>query len=316
MVASKREAAPIVLVTGATGFIGSHLCPSLENQGWLVRRAVRKQSATSSDVYIGSIGPDTDWNFALSGVNTVVHLAARVHNHSSSRDKNAYISLNTDGTLRLASSCAQAGVRHFVFLSTILVNGTTTDERLPFRESDPPAPKSIYAITKAAAEYGLSDLARSTSMKITVIRPPLVYGKGVSGNFRTLLRAVKSHIPLPFGAIRNQRGFIFVGNLVSFIEHRLEHAEDSFEVFQVADPQQVSTPEFITQLAAALGIATHLVPAPRLLLKILFSLTGRSEAYDSVARSMVIDTRKALNTGWRAPFTLAEGLSRSTIAQN
>lgn len=316
MVEFSQNAARTILVTGGTGFIGRHLCRSLENHGWNVRRAVRNQSANPNDVYVGSLGPDTNWDLALSGVGTVIHMAARAQNHSTDRDAEAYKALNTEATLRLAECCAQAGIRHFIFLSSIFVNGNTTDGRAPFSESDPPAPKSIYAISKAAAERGLAHLSQSTGMKITVIRPPLVYGKGVAGNFGTLLRAVKSRVPLPFGAIRNQRGFIFVGNLVSFIEHQLEHPQNGFEIFQVADSQQVSTPEFIYHLGAALGVSARLIPVPQSLLKLLFDLTGRPEAYDSVARSMVIETRKALSTGWYPPFSLADGLSRTVTASD
>lgn len=304
----------ITLVTGGTGFIGRHLCPSLENRGWSVRRAVRRPSGAANDIDVGSFGSETNWEPALSGVGTVIHLAARAHNHASDRDAEAYTALNTDATLRLAECCARAGIGHFVFLSTILVNGTNTDGRAPFSERDAPAPRTIYATSKAAAERGLAELARSTAMKITVIRPPLVYGNGAAGNFGALVRAVKSGVPLPFGAISNRRGFIFVGNLVSFIEHQLEHPQEGFEIFQVADPQQVSTPAFIGQLAAALGVSARLIPVPRPLLKLLFALTGRPEAYDSIARSMVIDTGKASGSGWSAPFSLAEGLSRAVNA--
>ncbi len=314
MTDSSRNTARIALVTGGTGFIGRHLCPSLENHGWIVRRAVRKPSAAANDVDVGSFTSDTDWEPALSGVETVIHMAARAHNRSSSRDAQAYTSLNTDATLRLAECCARAGVGHFVFLSTILVNGASTDGRAPFSERDPPAPKTIYATSKAAAEHGLAELARSTAMKITVIRPPLVYGDGAAGNFGALVRAVQSGSPLPFAAIRNRRGFIFVGNLVSFIEHQLLHPQPGFEIFQVADPQQVSTPEFIRQLATALGVSARLIAVPRPLLKLLFALARRPEAYDSVACSMVIDTSKASSTGWSAPFSLAEGLSRTVEA--
>lgn len=314
MVESSQNVARTTLVTGGTGFIGRHLSRSLDNRGWNVRRAVRNQSAIPTDVHVGSLGPDTNWDLALAGIDTVIHMAARAQNRSKGPDAEVYKSLNTEATLRLAECCAQAGVRHFIFLSSIFVNGNTTDGRAPFRESDPPAPKSIYAISKAAAERGLAHLSQSTEMKITVIRPPLVYGNGVAGNFGTLLRAVKSRVPLPFGAISNQRSFIFVGNLVSFIEHQLEYPQRGFEIFQVADSQQVSTPEFICHLGAALGVSPRLIPVPQPLLKLLFDLMGRPEAYDSIARSMVIETKKALSTGWRPPFSLADGLSRTVIA--
>jgi UDP-glucose 4-epimerase len=300
-----------ILVTGATGFVGRHLVPSLENQGWLVRRAMRQAAVEPTDFHVGPIGPLTDWKLALQGVDTVIHLAAQAHNRYDSRDSGSYTSVNTDGTLRLARCCAEAGVRHFVFLSTILVSGNTTDGRAPFQETDPPNPRSIYAKSKAAAEQGLFSLAAGSPMKVTIIRPPLVYGQAAMGNFRTLLMAVKHGRLLPFGSIKNRRAFISVENLASFIEYQISNPQDGFEVFQVADEQQVSTPEFISEIARALGTSARLKSVPPLLLKLLFRAARRPEAYDSVVRSMVISIDKALGTGWRPPLSLAEGLSRA-----
>lgn len=272
---------------------------------------MRQVPTEPADFHVGPIGPLTDWKPGLQGVDTVIHLAARAHNRYDSRDSGGYTSVNTDGTLQLARCCSEAGIRHFVFLSTILVSGNTTDGRAPFLETDPPNPRSIYAKSKAAAEQGLFSLAADSPMKVTIIRPPLVYGQAAMGNFRTLLMAVKRGRPLPFGSIKNRRAFISVDNLTSFITHQIRNPQDGFDIFQVADEQQVSTPEFINEIATALGTSAHLRSVPPLLLKLLFNAARRPEAYDSVVRSMVINIDKALGTGWRPPLSLAEGLSRA-----
>ena len=199
-------------------------------------------------------------------------------------------------------------MRQFIYLSTILVNGASTDGRAPFREDDLVTPRGVYGSSKAAAEAGLEALARETDMSITVIRPPLIHGPGALGNFRLLVKAVERGIPLPFGSIHNRRAFLGVENLASFIVHRLTHPGNKFEVFLVADDEQVSTPEFIRRISMAMGKKPRIVPFPLFALKALFRLSGRSEASDSVAGSQEVDTSKALKTGWRPRFSLDEGL--------
>lgn len=201
---------PVVLVTGAGGFVGRHLVPVLAAEGWRVRRAVRTLSRSDDEVSIGSIGPVTDWQAALDGAEAVVHLAARVHHPGEESAGELYRAVNTEGTLHLARCAAAAGVRRFVHVSTVLVNGSSTDGRLPFREDDIPAPRGVYGNSKAAAEAGLKQLAETVDMRIAVIRPPLIYGAGALGNLRLLVRAIQRGIPLPFGAIRNRRAFLGV----------------------------------------------------------------------------------------------------------
>lgn len=169
-------------------------------------------------------------------------------------------------------------------------------------------PRGVYGLSKAAAETGLEALAQSTDMSITVIRPPLIHGPGALGNFRLLVKAAERGIPLPFGSIRNRRAFLGVENLASFIVHRLTHPGNKFDVFLVADDEQVSTPEFVRRIATAMGRKARIVPFPLFALKTLFRLSGRSEASDSVAGSQEVDTSKALKTGWRPPLSLDEGL--------
>jgi UDP-glucose 4-epimerase len=298
----------IVLLTGANGFVGRNLAPTLAANGMIVRRVMRNSSPDPNTFIIKAIDIQTDWKEALLDVDTVVHLAARVHHPHDGNATEVYRSINTDGTLHLARCASEAGVRHFIFLSTILVNGSSTDGRPPFREGDHPMPRGAYGKSKAAAEEGLRTIAAETEMSIAVIRTPLIYGSGASGNFRLLVRAVERGIPLPFGSIDNQRAFLGVENLASFVVHLLTQSRCSFDVFLVADTEHVSTPEFVRRIASALGKKSRIVPFPLLSLQAVFRLSGRSEASDSIVGSMQIDTSKALKTGWRPPLCLDEGL--------
>ncbi|QOZ78418.1 UDP-glucose 4-epimerase [Bradyrhizobium sp. CCBAU 53351] len=253
-----------VLVTGGSGFIGRHVVPALTSDGWLVRRSVRRSEGTQDEVMIETIGPETDWQAALQGVDAVVHLAARVHHKHDEHAAHLYRNVNVAGTLRLARCAASAGVRQFIFISTVLVHGRSNDGRAPFSEDDVLTPRDLYGMSKAAAEEGLKTLARDSAMKISVIRPPLVYGAGAKGNFALLTRAVSLGLPLPFATIRNHRAFIAVQNLSSFILRRLSHpnSASNFEIFLVADREQVSTPEFIERLAKAAGKKSRLFGVP------------------------------------------------------
>jgi UDP-glucose 4-epimerase len=298
----------VVLVTGANGFVGRNVAPVLTANGMIVRQAVRKPSSHENTVIIDAIGPQTDWEEALLGVDAVLHLAARVHHPREEHATEIYRSINTEGTLQLARRAAKAGVRQFIYLSTVLVNGASTDGRSPFREEDPVMPRGVYGMSKAAAETGLEAIAKDTEMSITVVRPPLIYGPGALGNFRLLVKAAKRGIPLPFGSIHNRRAFLAVENLASFVVHRLAHPGGKFDVFLVADDEQVSTPEFIRRIAMAMGKKPRIVPFPLIALKALFRVSGRSEASDSVAGSQEVDTSKALKTGWRPQVSLDEGL--------
>ncbi len=215
------EGQPVVLVTGANGFVGRHLSAMLGDKAWTVRRAQRVLTGGAQEVQIGSIGPQTDWRAALDGVSAVVHLAARVHHPNEENAGEIYRTINTEGTLQLARSAAAAGVQRFIYLSTILVNGATSEGRGPFREDDDPKPRGVYGLSKAVAESGLAAIAGETGMQVSIIRPPLIYGRGAVGNFRLLVKMVRLGVPLPFASIRNRRAFLGVQNLSSFIAHRL-----------------------------------------------------------------------------------------------
>src|SRR5216683_3380765 len=258
--------ARVVLVTGADGFVGRHMVSALIRAGWHVRCAQRSVGLTSSSVEILpglELGPSTNWQAALKGVQAIVHLAARAHRSKNTQryEKDLYFSINVEGTMQLARSAITAGVQKFIFLSSIAVNGSTTDGRGAFSEHDCMAPNTVYGKTKAAAEHRLSDLAADGKMSITAIRAPMIYGAGAVGNFERLRSAVRSGVPLPFGLIKNRRAFLGIDNLTSFVQHRLETSNSSqFEVFLLADSEQVSTPEFIRLLARASTRPARLLP--------------------------------------------------------
>jgi UDP-glucose 4-epimerase len=314
MTASK----PVVLLTGASGFVGRHVGPALARHGWSVRRAVRKPEGRADEVVIDSIGPKTDWQAALAGVDSVVHLAAGFHHKHKEESIQFYRDVNIAGTLHLARCAATAGVREFIFVSTVHVHGRTNDGRAPFREDDILTPRGLYGMSKAAAEAGLRELARDTGMMISVIRPPLVYGAGAKGNFALLKRAVGLGLPLPFASIRNKRAFLAVQNLTSFILWRLEHpdAASNYEVFLVADDEQVSMPEFLQRLATAAGKRPRLFGMPPGLLGLVLGALGRQETRDSVVGSLELDVSKAMSTGWRPAVTLDEGLRLACSEQD
>ncbi|SFJ87920.1 NAD-dependent epimerase/dehydratase family protein [Bradyrhizobium sp. Gha] len=309
---------PVVLVTGASGFVGRHVAPTLAGEGWSVRRAVRSPAGMDGEVVVGSIGPDTDWTAALDGVDAVVHLAARVHHKNDEHAVQLYRNVNITGTLHLARSAATAGVRQFIFISTVLVHGRSNEGRAPFSENDILTPRGLYGMSKAAAEAGLRTLARDSNMKISVIRPPLVYGAGARGNFALLSRAVNLGLPLPFAAIHNHRAFLAVQNLSSFIQRRLaqgDHA-NNFEIFLVADKEQVSTPEFVERLAKASGKSPRLFGMSPKLLSSLLVMLGQQDTHDSLIGSLELDVSKAIATGWQPAVTLDEGLQLALTAQD
>ena len=311
------EKKPVVLVTGASGFIGRHVVPALQREGWSVRRAVRSLQGVDDEVVIETIGPETDWRAALEGVDAVVHLAARVHHKHEEHAVQLYRNVNIAGTLHLARCAATAGVRQFIFVSTVLVHGRSNEGRAPFGEDDILTPRGLYGMSKAAAEAGLRTLSRDNDMNISVVRPPLVYGAGAKGNFALLTRAVHVGLPLPFAAIRNQRAFLAVQNLSSFILHRLGHPDpaNNFEIFLVADREQVSTPEFVTRLAEASGKRLRLFGVPSGVLSTLLGAIGRQDTHDSLIGSLELNISKAIATGWQPQVSLDEGLRLALSAQ-
>ena len=308
-----------VLVTGANGFIGSILCNRLVVEKWNVSGSVRSEKnyllvQGVKNVIIGDVNAVTDWNAALQGIDTVVHLAARVHvmKDSSTEPLQAYRKVNVKGTENLACQAAELGVKRFIFLSTVKVNGE--ENRKAYTESDRPSPMDSYGISKMEAEKIISDIDVKTGMETVILRPPLVYGPGVKANFLRLLRVVDRGIPLPLASTKNQRSMIYVENLVDAILQCMRNPYAAGQTYLVSDRQNVSTPELIRMIAAALQKGPRLFRFPPLALYIIGRLTGRGPAVDRLIGSLTVDTGKIRNElGWTAPFTLEEGLRNTAF---
>jgi nucleoside-diphosphate-sugar epimerase len=281
----------VVLVTGATGFIGGHLLPSL--YGNHVRVALRSGGPDRVPGYeavcVGNVARDTEWARALAGVRCVVHMAAHVHVMKASVDDRAqFHEVNALGTERLALAAAAAGVKRFVFLSSIKVNGEETTERA-FSASDVPHPEDDYGISKWEAEQRLFRVAESSAMEVVVLRPTLVYGPGVRGNFLKLLSAVHAGVPLPLGSIVNARSMLNVWNLCDLIVRMVEAPGIGSGVFLASDGVDLSTPELIRRIAAAMGRPARLLPVPLSLLKLAATLTAMGSSVQRLCGSLTVD---------------------------
>lgn len=309
--------AGLTLVTGASGFVGRAVCEELLRRRMPVRSVVRQHTAgdlADDRIPVGNIGLATNWSRALDGVQTVVHLAARVHvmREMSADPLAAFRATNVQGTLNFASQAASAGVRRFVFVSSVKVNGEQTQAGRAFSETDTPAPQDAYGTSKLEAETGLRSLARETGMEVVIIRPPLVYGPGVKANFGALMKRVKQGWPLPLGAVRNQRSLVALDNLVDFIVTCLSHPQAANQTFLVSDGNDLSTPELVRGLARAAGVVARLLPVPVWALRAGASLLGKGDAMQRLCGNLQVDISKARNLlGWVPPVSVDEGLRRA-----
>lgn len=305
-----------VLLTGATGFVGKALSVALARDPDVdLTCAVRRSGlgCPGKVVVTGELDGGTDWSEALDGRHVVVHSAARAH---IMKDEVAdplaeYRRVNVDGTLNLARQASSAGVKRFIFLSSIKVNGEQTHLGKPFTESDEPNPQDAYGVSKREAEDGLMSLARESNMEVVIIRPVLVYGPGVKGNFATLNKLVSKGVPLPLGAVKNRRSFVALGNLVDLVTTCLDHPAAANQVFLAGDGRDMSTPELLQEVAAAMGKSARLVPVPEGLLMFGSTLLGRKTVAQRVLGSLQVDISKARNLlGWSPPLTPQEGLQQ------
>ncbi|NIU05472.1 MAG: SDR family oxidoreductase [Gammaproteobacteria bacterium] len=302
-----------VLVTGATGFVGRALCRELLRRGHTVVAAVRREAELPDGCetrLVAEIGPDTDWSATLVGIDAVAHLAARVHvmRASAADELAAYRRTNVEGTLRLARAAAQAGVERFVFLSSIKVMGEVSPHG-PLTEADPPRPQDPYAVSKLEAERGLSEVAGRYAMGLVILRPPLVYGPGVKGHFHSLLRLVDRGVPLPLGAIDNRRSLLYLGNLADAIGLCLSHPAAPGKTFLLRDGEDLSTPDLVRRLAAALGRRSFLFSFPPSWLLPMARALGRGGQAERLLGSLCLEDRPIRQElGWPPPFTVQDGL--------
>jgi nucleoside-diphosphate-sugar epimerase len=308
------DTAPDLLVTGASGFVGRALCDTLAASGRGLRKIMRRpQAGTPDAIEIGDIGPDTRWTSVLEGVRCVVHLAARTHVlHDSSADPlSDYRHINVLGTEHLAREAAACGVRRFVFLSSVKVNGERTAAR-PYTEDDEPSPEDAYGVTKLEAEQVLARVAAQGKLEIVVLRPPLIYGPGVKGNFLRLMDIVTRGIPLPLRSIINRRSLIYVGNLVDAIVHGIDDPRAAGRTYLVSDGDDLSTPEMVRGMAGSLGIAPRLFPFPPSLLQVAGALSGRSGEVSRLTGSLQVDnSRMRRELGWNPRFRFDKGMAET-----
>lgn len=308
-----------IVVTGASGFVGQALVEVLIKRGHEVIPVVRRSLGLPGEVLVSDMSAQTQWYIVLCGCNTLIHCAARAH---VMRDRTGdplaeYRRVNVAGTLNLARQAAAAEVRRFVFVSSIKVNGERTPVDKAFGAADVPAPEDAYGISKLEAEQGLMALARETGMEVVIIRPPLVYGPGVKGNFATMIRWIRRGIPLPLGAIHNQRSLVAMENLVDFIALCADiegSPQAANEVFLISDNEDVSTTQLLRKVALAYGTRPRLMPVPARLIRLLASTLGKGTMADRLLGSLVVDTSKAQRLlGWRPLVTMDEQLQKMVL---
>jgi UDP-N-acetyl-alpha-D-quinovosamine dehydrogenase len=309
----------IVLITGANGFIGQTLCTEMLRQGWNVKAATRTPHQLPTgikSVIVSQINEGSDWADALDGVDVVIHLAARVHvmKDTAVDPLAAFLKVNLHGTSNLAQQAALAGVKRFVYVSSVKVNGEETHGQHSYTEQDIPAPQDAYGISKWEAEQVLQRIAQDSGLEVVVVRPPLVYGPGVKGNFISLLAAVNKGIPMPLAGAHNARSLVYVGNLVSALIACSMHSSAAGQTYLVRDGEDISTALLVEKMATALGRKSRSFYFPPSLLRIAAAVLGRSAQIDKLFGSLrVNDAKLRSELDWVPPYTLEQGL-RATAA--
>ena len=309
-----------VLISGANGFIGRAACAEFQRQGFRVRGAVRspqpsQQSAAVNYIAMGSLDAQTNWAGAMGGVDCVLHLAGRVHvmNDQSHDSLEKFRHSNVKATANLARQAAAAGVRRFIFISSVKVNGESTEVGQPFTASDVPEPKDPYGVSKHEAENLLRQISTETGMEVVIIRPPLVYGPSVKANFEAMMRWLCTGIPLPLAAVKNnRRSMVALDNLVDLLVTCVHHPAAANETFLVTDDEDLSTADLLTRMSHALGRPVRLFYVPLTLLKLMLTLRNRVGIYQRLCNSLQLDMTKTQQLlGWTPPISVDEGLRRA-----
>ena len=306
-----------ILVTGASGFLGGRLCEELANQKLDYVPVYRKnQPKIQHSLFIHSLNAQTDWSNNFTNVDYVIHCAARVHvmNELESDPLALFREVNVDGTLNLARQAAANGVKRFIFISSIKVNGNSTLLNEPFRPEDKAEPQDPYGISKAEAEYGLREIEKDTEMEVVIIRPPLVYGPGVKANFAAIMKLTSLGIPLPFGSItKNKRSMVYIDNLVDLIITCVFHPKAAGETFLVSDNDDLSTARMIKTLSFSLGKKGWMLPIPVKLFENLGRLSGKSEIIERLCGSLQVDISKTIQLlNWQPPTSVKDAFIETT----
>ncbi|HFQ5220685.1 TPA: UDP-glucose 4-epimerase family protein [Vibrio vulnificus] len=305
------------LITGYSGFVGRHLLEAFDSLENVVLLGRSKPPACPCH-FQSDIDPRSDYSNALSGVDVVIHIAARVHvmNDETADPLEEFRTVNTAGAMNLARQAAEAGVKRFIFVSSIKVNGQSTTGKQAFTVQDALLPEDPYGVSKAEAEEQLIALGKETGLEIVIIRPPLVYGEGVKANFASLMNLVSKGIPLPFGCItNNKRSLVSVENLVDLIITCIDHPKAVNQVFLVSDDHYVSTSEMVKEMAIALGKPSWQIPVPAYCYKLVGKLFDKNDVVDRLTGSLQVDISHTKETlGWTPPQTLQEGFKKTAEA--
>lgn len=310
-----------ILVTGSTGFIGQALINKLIIQNFNPIASVRKKNSlfpsSVKQITGGELLPNTSWEEALSDIDIVIHLAARVHimDDTNTNPLAEFRKVNTKGTLNLARQAADSGVKRFIFLSSIKVNGETTTPNTPFTSTDTFVPSDPYGLSKYEAEQELKKMAKNTGMEVVVIRPPLVYGPNVKANFLSMMRWLHKSIPLPLGAIHNKRSLVALDNLIDLITLCIKHPAAENQTFLVSDDEDLSTTDLLKRMTKALGKPSRLIPVPSGIITLGAALLGKKDVAQRLCSSLQVDishTKKTLN--WKPPMSVDEALQKTANA--
>ncbi|OOE93483.1 NAD-dependent dehydratase [Salinivibrio sp. AR647] len=312
-----------LLLTGSSGFVGQAVVNLATERCLNVREVVRtkadaqranQRETQTSRFWVDAINGDTDWKGAFEGIDCVIHCAARVHHmHETEADAlAAYRSINTEGTRHLAQQAAAAGVKRFVFISSIKVNGEATPPNQPFYANDKPNPQDPYGISKYEAEQALFEIAQQTGLDVVVIRPPLVYGPGVKANFLTMMKWTKRRIPLPLGAIHNRRSMVYLDNLADLILTCCIHPNAAGHVFLASDNDDVSTTRLLKTVAQAMRRRAYLLPIPACLLTRIAQLLNKPQLSQRLCGDLQVDIHKTMGQlNWQPRYSVEQGIAKT-----
>jgi nucleoside-diphosphate-sugar epimerase len=307
-----------VFITGVSGFVGTEVSQQAKQRGWKVWGQMRKaQKITDGSIYFRDISPSTTWYDVLSNIDCVIHCAARVHQmeESGSGTADLYHQVNTEGTLTLARQAAEAGVRRFIFISSVKVNGEWSEPGKPFISDTNHIPSDPYALSKYNAEEKLRELAKETGLEVVIIRPPLVYGPGVKANFLSMMKWIRKGIPLPLGRIHSQRSLVFVGNLANLILECCSNEHAIGKTFLVSDDHDISVSDLLRLLAKLMGRRSQLWPLPQIYLEKGLRFIGKGDIAQRLCGNLQLDIRETKTVlNWQPPMPFEKAIESTVKA--